>query len=177
MLCQRAYNREYFAANRERLMAINRTYAEQHKEKMVEYRRNWVAARPNMYEQRKPYFRQRYQANREEIRAYQREHQRQNPEQSARRTMRYYARKKGAEGNHTVREWRALRSWFGDRCLCCGATGKLEADHVIPLDRGGSDDISNIQPLCRSCNASKLIQSTDYRDPDMLAAFLASLGR
>ncbi|AOW89097.1 hypothetical protein BC342_24130 [Streptomyces olivaceus] len=28
-------------------------------------------------------------------------------------------------------------------------------DHVVPLEQGGADDITNLVPACRSCNASK----------------------
>lgn len=43
---------------------------------------------------------------------------------------------------------------YGSQCQYC----KKEADtidHVIPLARGGSNDISNLVPACRSCNSSK----------------------
>lgn len=36
-------------------------------------------------------------------------------------------------------------------------------DHVVPVLFGGSNDISNIQPLCRSCNSSKGASTVDYR--------------
>jgi 5-methylcytosine-specific restriction endonuclease McrA len=46
----------------------------------------------------------------------------------------------------------------------CGDTGAvLEADHVVPLTKGGSDSISNIQPLCGSCNRKKFVNIIDYR--------------
>lgn len=74
-----------------------------------------------------------------------------------------YWRRQAASGSFTEAEWQDLCGRYGNLCLCCGATGALAADHVIPLSRGGSDDISNIQPLCKSCNSSKGIKSTDYR--------------
>lgn len=50
------------------------------------------------------------------------------------------------------------------QCQSCGQT-KLEAeltiDHIIPLARGGTNDISNLQTLCRTCNQKK----TDKLDP------------
>jgi len=43
----------------------------------------------------------------------------------------------------------------GGRCLCCGSTQSLEYDHIIPFSCGGSNDATNIQLLCKSCNRSK----------------------
>jgi 5-methylcytosine-specific restriction endonuclease McrA len=64
----------------------------------------------------------------------------------------------------TPQQWNYLR-WLADyRCLCCGAAGRLCADHVVPLSRGGLNHISNRQPLCRACNSRKGTQIIDYRD-------------
>ena len=44
------------------------------------------------------------------------------------------------------------------RCQCSGAHENqraLEVDHIVPRNQGGSDELSNLQALCFSCNAGK----------------------
>lgn len=41
------------------------------------------------------------------------------------------------------------------RCVYCGARENLHYDHVIPVAKGGGNDISNIQILCQDCNLRK----------------------
>ena len=75
------------------------------------------------------------------------------------------ALKVAASGAYTTAEWFALSEHFGNRCLSCGTQSRpLTADHVIPLSKGGSNTIENIQPLCGPCNARKGTKDTDYRD-------------
>ncbi len=49
-------------------------------------------------------------------------------------------------------------------CQSCGKThaeANLNVDHIIPLARGGKNDISNLQTLCCGCNQCK----RDHLDP------------
>jgi hypothetical protein len=56
--------------------------------------------------------------------------------------------------------WQRLRRFVfsrdGHRCQYCGTTdGPMTCDHVLPLARGGSNDISNLTTACAPCNRSK----------------------
>lgn len=50
---------------------------------------------------------------------------------------------------------RAVFDRDGRVCRACGATETLHIDHIIPIARGGSSDLENLQVLCASCNSSK----------------------
>jgi hypothetical protein len=67
-----------------------------------------------------------------------------------------------ALGTHSQDEWQAMVDHFRV-CVRCGITAPLVKDHIVPLYQGGSDAITNIQPLCRSCNSSKGPDRTDFR--------------
>lgn len=85
---------------------------------------------------------------------------------SYRETIIARLRKLLAEGGHSEREWDELKRKYNFSCLCCKKQEpfvKLTRDHIIPIMRGGSDDIENIQPLCKSCNSRKHIKEIDYK--------------
>lgn len=40
-------------------------------------------------------------------------------------------------------------------CRKCGSTRDLQIDHIYPVSRGGSNELSNLQILCKTCNIKK----------------------
>lgn len=60
-------------------------------------------------------------------------------------------------------KWNAMRHMItpqlmardGAYCAHCGEERDLTIDHVRPLSRGGSNELSNLQVLCRPCNSRK----------------------
>jgi 5-methylcytosine-specific restriction protein A len=70
------------------------------------------------------------------------------------------ARRRAAMRKHRA----ARRSNLGN-CPTCGLKEiRLTRDHIQPKSRGGSNDLSNIQWICRECNAEKA-DSLDWIPP------------
>ncbi|MCX4400643.1 HNH endonuclease [Streptomyces sp. NBC_01764] len=40
-------------------------------------------------------------------------------------------------------------------CSICNARPATTADHIIPLSKGGTNDIENLRPACGRCNSSR----------------------
>lgn len=59
-------------------------------------------------------------------------------------------------GYWTARQWERLCARTGGRCAYCGQpTKQLSPDHIQPLAHGGTNDFSNIAPVCMPCQLRK----------------------
>ena len=141
------------AAHREEKRARDRAYYQSHKA-------NWARVTPEQKAKHAADSSRRFKADPQRAYAALRITRAKRPEhyrliQQA-GGQRYLARKQGAAGSFTAAELVEKFALLGNCCLYCGRDDvKLEADHKIPLSRGGSNDIANIVPACRSCNARK----------------------
>ena len=69
------------------------------------------------------------------------------------------------EAPKPVRKWRMAKHHKMVKLTCanCGTVGPLEADHIVPLHRGGKDEWSNLQSLCKDCHAAKTAREAGER--------------
>ena len=95
-----------------------------------------------------------------------------NPEKQRFIEKRRRSRKANAEGSHTLQEWILLKREYGNMCVYCQkpetAKEKLTQDHILSLNKGGSDYIQNMQSLCFSCNASKQDKIINRIETDLM---------
>ena len=147
-----AYNREYHRKNPEPKKARDRKYRQENPEKIREGWNSWRSRNAEKVNAHK--------------REYDRKYRQEHPGASAANFANRQSRKRQAGGEFSTEEWRTLCAYYDFTCLCCGRREpeiKLTADHVVPLARGGTNFIDNIQPLCLSCNMSKGVKTIDYR--------------
>ena len=72
--------------------------------------------------------------------------------------------KMGGGGTHTVAEEEIVLATQNYLCAginCRNPKAKLTVDHKVPMSRGGSNNIDNIQFLCRPCNIAKGSKTND----------------
>lgn len=48
-----------------------------------------------------------------------------------------------------------LKKLYESPCVYCANTKNIQADHVIPIARGGTHSIGNLVSACKTCNTSK----------------------
>lgn len=152
-------------ANLPHRVEARQKYQEENRKRISEYKARWTGDNSERVTSSK---RDYYKRNREEVISRSKKWAEDNPAKVSiakadNRRKRRVARH-ASPGNFTTEEFEELCERYGNKCLGCGGTGiKLEADHVVPLTKGGLDNISNIQPLCGSCNRRKFVDIVDYR--------------
>jgi 5-methylcytosine-specific restriction endonuclease McrA len=87
-------------------------------------------------------------------------------ENVANATLGHLFSRRGVLRRVSIPSWARRAVFFRDRGLCVICASDLSGvlaigseenyDHIVPLASGGLNDVTNIQLLCRRCNAKKL---------------------
>lgn len=147
---RRETTRKWRETNKDQIAESGRSYREANAEKEKERHRRYALENPQKELEKQ---RRWAKANREKARERSRRWRENNPQKF--RDMKQ--RRRAMETNNGLFEVseKELKRLLSSPCVGCGVGDQIEVDHIIPVTRGGHYSIGNVQPLCRSCNASK----------------------
>jgi 5-methylcytosine-specific restriction endonuclease McrA len=167
----------YWKANPEKKRKKQKKYAARHPEIMKAKRKRWSVLNQDKVRENERRYKKKYPEKvKERLRKWRRKNAERlkivdgarvakwrvdNPEKvlinsrKGRHTRR--ARQYEAGGSYTNAQIQELLERQDWKCIYCSTClrSKRELDHIMPLARGGSNDISNLQWLCLPCNRKK----------------------
>lgn len=167
--CDRVGSHKYREANREKVADYRREWVESNREKVVEYQRKWHQANA---EKTLEYSRKWREANPQKASNSVRNWQKENPENLANHQRKYReanpekikttnhnrrARKKGNGGILSKNIVQNLLALQKGKCACCNKSLKdgYHLDHIMPIALGGKNTDDNVQLLTPTCNLRK----------------------
>lgn len=148
--CKKLNAANWYATNHERGLEARRAYYAQNRDESTARKKQWIAANRERHYAVAEAWRRR---NPETVKAAAKRRREANPELHRQYWRARQARKRGNESFVVLP--REVQRLLRSVCVACGSGDRIEIDHVIPVSRGGRESIGNMQPLCRSCNASK----------------------
>jgi 5-methylcytosine-specific restriction endonuclease McrA len=135
-----AYKKRYKAENREKVNAYNRSYLPR-----------WDENNPGRRDEMR---RKYYEANKEEIIAKSIRWKKANPWYTTESTRVRRERLKHEPITISVDQFAARWMYYGGKCWVC-KTSADQWDHVKPVAKGGRHILSNLRPICGTCNRMK----------------------
>lgn len=168
--------KKYYKANPSKFKERNRLWARNNPDKVNALNKKWRLANP---EKTKNSIIKWVKTHPEKVSEYHRRYRgkdpqawiertlkwiREHPKEDRERVHRRYIKRHGAQGIHTKADFETLCIVNDWRCTYCGCLlndENITEDHMIPITRGGNDNIENITPCCRSCNSKKGTKTKD----------------
>ena len=179
--CTKKYYKQYYEANPEYIKEYHKQYYENNSEYIKERNKQWREANPEYnkernkqyYENNSEYIKERNKQWREANPEYNKQWREANPEynkqyyENNRERKNEIARKanhkrraklKSNGGEYTLEQWNECLEFFDYTCAYSGAElnkDNTNIEHIIPISKGGTNDITNIVPALDSVNKSK----------------------
>jgi 5-methylcytosine-specific restriction endonuclease McrA len=151
---RKAKKQEWVEKNKDKVAAIQKrhTSSAKHKEwyaKWAEENKEKIKENQRRYNERHP----------QRVRDQSSRWLKRNPEKNADKSHRRRARARGVYSEAINKE--ELIKVRSGCCVFCGSKEDITVDHIIPISRGGPHVLSNLQPLCMSCNCAKRDMTMD----------------
>jgi 5-methylcytosine-specific restriction endonuclease McrA len=163
--CKKLHGQQYYIDNKETFKTKRAVYQKAHLAEQYVHNQAWrkrnvekvreagkrqYASNPKHYQEVKSNWRE---ANLVKVKAHQEKYRLHHMPKMAEKTHKYRARKR-LNGVYQVSE-KELIKLYSSPCIACGTTKRISVDHIIPIVRGGTHGIGNLQSLCLKCNSSK----------------------
>jgi 5-methylcytosine-specific restriction endonuclease McrA len=146
----------YTREKQDRINASHRKWRLSNPDKVLEQNRAWREAHPNYFV--------KYRILKPEVE----DRRTRNPLERHRSQRTRDIRLRHIQGSHTPEEWLNLLKLCNGRCLDCFRKVRLTVDHALPVSKGGTEFILNLQPLCVRCNSRKGTRFRAYKSSLML---------
>lgn len=149
-----AYAKKYHEEHREESNAKANAYYYEHQEDCKRKHREWCAKNKKELNAKSLAY---LHAHKEELYAKNRKWHKEHPENGRVHSHKRRARLNGNGGSHTEKE--ILNRFNQQNGLCFWCEKELgkdyQIDHIVPISKGGRNDIDNIVVTCPYCNRSK----------------------
>lgn len=129
-----------YYVNREKKLAYQANYYRANSENAIEYAREW---RKNNPDKTRQYHKEYFEKNKDQ------EKVRMRLKESKRRAL------KKNNGTFYISK-KEIDKILSSKCIICEKQENITLDHIVPISRGGSHSIGNIQPMCLECNTKKI---------------------
>jgi 5-methylcytosine-specific restriction endonuclease McrA len=160
-----AQKKRHYAENRDEIVVRRRRYRSEHRDYINARIRRHRAEHREQYKRYRhsPEYRKQYYARRKEELAKRRREWRESRIDRVRLLDRIQSHnrrafKRQSGGTYTLEQIQEQYKRQKSKCYYCYRKvkwGDHHVDHVVPLSRGGSNDISNLVISCASCNLKK----------------------
>jgi len=145
-------SREYYHKNKEKHYENSKRRIEKNKEKYLLKARENCKKHPE-YNRRQS--RKWYHNNKEKVLEKQKRWRAKNKDHVNMLNHLRREKERTAKGfKNKIENFRNRMQEIGE-CIFCGTKEKLTIEHLIPLSKGGTNEIHNLFPSCKRCNSSK----------------------
>lgn len=155
------YKKQYYQNNKEEIKEYKKQYYQDNKEKLSEEKKQYYQDNKEIILERS---KQYYQDNKEKVKEYKKQYRKNNPEKN----LNYHTKRrmsKESQGRGVTKEqWYEMMNYFDWKCAYSGEyigsdSDKRTIDHIIPLNKGGLNEIWNCVPMYSNYNSSKSTSS------------------